>query len=66
MNLNNFLPSRTPSPPGSRYEEDYDNQTHPLTSTLMYFDGESTYPSEYNHQFIQNLFPLTYKTIIYG
>ncbi|OMJ18969.1 hypothetical protein AYI69_g2054 [Smittium culicis] len=40
MNLNNFLPSRTPSPPGSRYEEDYDNQTHPLTSTSMRSDGK--------------------------
>ncbi|OMJ28034.1 hypothetical protein AYI69_g2504 [Smittium culicis] len=40
MKLNNFLPSRTPSPPWSRYEEDYDNQTHPLTSTSMRSDGE--------------------------
>ncbi|OMJ20765.1 hypothetical protein AYI70_g3900 [Smittium culicis] len=40
MNLNNFLPSRTPSPPGSRYKEDYDNNTHPIASTSMRSDGD--------------------------
>ncbi|OMJ19648.1 hypothetical protein AYI70_g4598 [Smittium culicis] len=40
MKINNILPSCTPSQRGSRYEEDYDNQTHPPTSTSMRSDEE--------------------------
>ncbi|OMJ27260.1 hypothetical protein AYI69_g3304 [Smittium culicis] len=43
MNVYNFLhalPCCTPSPPGSWYEEDYENQTFPLPSTSKRSNGE--------------------------